>query len=85
MSAKPRPAVPPAAAPKPPRAPSAPTKLKVVCRSLPPHLPEPLFWQTVSPWVSDDTAGWRSFVKGKLAKASVALSYQSLASLGVES
>jgi len=48
--------------------PSLPIKLKIVVRRLPPNLPEQLFWKSVEPWVSEETAGWRDFKQGKLAK-----------------
>ncbi|KAG8744764.1 hypothetical protein FRC10_009529 [Ceratobasidium sp. 414] len=41
-------------------------KLKVVIRRLPPNLPEAIFWQSVSQWVTSETVSWKLFVKGKL-------------------
>ncbi|KAG9097521.1 hypothetical protein FS749_006104 [Ceratobasidium sp. UAMH 11750] len=41
-------------------------KLKVVIRRLPPNLPEAIFWQSVSQWVTDETVSWKLYVKGKL-------------------
>lgn len=43
-------------------------KLKVVVRSLPPNLPEQVFWQSVTPWVHDGTTTWKTFCPGKLRK-----------------
>ncbi|KAF9551714.1 hypothetical protein CPC08DRAFT_699055 [Agrocybe pediades] len=48
---------------------SLPTeRLKTVVRRLPPNLPEDIFWQTVQPWVTDDTATWKVYYPGKLRK-----------------
>lgn len=49
-------------------------KLKIVVRRLPPNIPEDIFWTSTEQWVNDETAGWRSFRKGKVAKSSVPLS-----------
>ncbi|KAE8541742.1 hypothetical protein D1P53_001915 [Cryptococcus gattii VGV] len=38
---------------------------KLVIRRLPPTLPEDIFWQSVSTWITDKTCLWKSFVKGK--------------------
>lgn len=46
----------------------APIRLKTVVRRLPPNLPEPVFWQSVQPWVTDETASWKIFYQGKLRK-----------------
>ena len=43
-------------------------RLKVVVRRLPPNLPEDIFWQSVSDWVSDETVSWKSFHAGKVKK-----------------
>ncbi|KAI0267309.1 Smg-4/UPF3 family-domain-containing protein [Gloeopeniophorella convolvens] len=43
-------------------------RLKTVVRRLPPNLPEPIFWQSVQAWVSDDTVLWKEFWPGKLRK-----------------
>lgn len=43
-------------------------RLKIVVRRLPPHLPEAIFWQTVSEWVSEETVFWKSFNAGKVRK-----------------
>ncbi|KAF8489843.1 Smg-4/UPF3 family-domain-containing protein [Gautieria morchelliformis] len=47
---------------------AAPIRLKTVVRRLPPNLPESVFWQSVEPWVTDETASWRTFYQGKLRK-----------------
>ncbi|KAG8886021.1 hypothetical protein FRB98_001497 [Tulasnella sp. 332] len=44
-------------------------RLKVVVRSLPPNLPEAIFWQSVEPWVTEETTLWKSFCPGKFRKA----------------
>lgn len=41
-------------------------RLKAVVRRLPPSLPEEVFWQSVQPWVTDETATWKAFYPGKL-------------------
>lgn len=46
-------------------------KLKIVVRRLPPNIPEDIFWTSTEQWVNDETAGWRSFRRGKVAKSSV--------------
>ncbi|OWZ65478.1 hypothetical protein AYX14_06213 [Cryptococcus neoformans] len=38
---------------------------KLVIRRLPPTLPEDIFWQSVSTWITDKTCLWKSFVNGK--------------------
>jgi hypothetical protein len=43
-------------------------RLKIVVRRLPPNLPEEIFWQSVSEWVSDETVFWKSFHAGKVKK-----------------
>jgi regulator of nonsense transcripts 3 len=43
-------------------------RLKVIVRRLPPNLPEEVFWQSVLPWVTDETASWRVFHPGKTRK-----------------
>lgn len=46
----------------------APEKLKTVIRRLPPNLPEEIFWQSVQPWVTEETASWKQFHQGKMRK-----------------
>lgn len=41
-------------------------RLKTVVRKLPPNLPEDIFWQSVAPWVDDNTCTWKTFHTGKL-------------------
>ncbi|KAF8311294.1 hypothetical protein DL93DRAFT_2169168 [Clavulina sp. PMI_390] len=41
-------------------------KNKVIVRRLPPNLPEPIFWKSVSLWVTSDTVTWKSYHPGKL-------------------
>ena len=53
---------------KKPQGKSQNERLKVVVRKLPPHLPEEIFWQTVSGWVSEETVFWKSFNAGKVRK-----------------
>ncbi|KAI0060013.1 hypothetical protein BV25DRAFT_1004676 [Artomyces pyxidatus] len=43
-------------------------RLKTVVRRLPPNLPEEIFWQSVHPWVTEETVLWKSFYPGKLRK-----------------
>jgi regulator of nonsense transcripts 3 len=43
-------------------------RLKIIVRRLPPHLPEEIFWQAVSEWVSEETVFWKSFHAGKVRK-----------------
>lgn len=43
-------------------------RLKTVVRRLPPNLPEPIFWQSVQTWVTDDTVLWKEFWPGKVKK-----------------
>ena len=50
---------------------AAAEKLKIVVRRLPPNLPEEIFWQSVQTWVTDETAPWRKFLKGRITKKCV--------------
>lgn len=50
---------------------AAQQKLKIVVRRLPANIPEDVFWASTAAWVNDETAGWRTFRKGKLAKSCV--------------
>ncbi|TFK25417.1 hypothetical protein FA15DRAFT_357273 [Coprinopsis marcescibilis] len=43
-------------------------RLKTVVRRLPPNLPEDTFWQTVTPWVTEETASWKVYYAGKFKK-----------------
>jgi regulator of nonsense transcripts 3 len=43
-------------------------RFKTVVRRLPPNLPEPIFWQSVQTWVTDDTVLWKEFWPGKVKK-----------------
>ncbi|KAI0080404.1 hypothetical protein K474DRAFT_1704712 [Panus rudis PR-1116 ss-1] len=43
-------------------------RLKTVVRRLPPNLPEEIFWQSVQPWVTDDTVTWKVYYQGKFRK-----------------
>ena len=43
-------------------------RLKTVVRRLPPNLPEPIFWQSVQTWVTDETVVWKEFYPGKVKK-----------------
>jgi len=43
-------------------------RLKIIVRRLPPNLPEQIFWQSVQPWVTDDTVLWKEFFSGKSRK-----------------
>jgi regulator of nonsense transcripts 3 len=43
-------------------------RLKIVVRRLPPNLPEDIFWQSVVPWVTEETTTWKAFYPGKLRK-----------------
>lgn len=43
-------------------------RLKIAVRRLPPNLPEEIFWQSVSEWVSDKTVSWKTFYPGKVKK-----------------
>jgi regulator of nonsense transcripts 3 len=54
--------------PKPQAAPNGTERLKTVVRRLPPNLPEDIFWQSVQPWVTDDSTSWKVFYAGKLRK-----------------
>lgn len=47
---------------------AATERLKTVVRRLPPNLPEDVFWQSVQPWVTDETITWKVFYPGKLKK-----------------
>ena len=40
-------------------------RFKIIVRRLPPNLPEQIFWQSVQPWVTDDTVLWKEFYPGK--------------------
>lgn len=57
-------------------------RLKTVIRRLPPNLPEDVFWQSVQPWVTDDTILWRAYYPGKLRKRFVILLDQVVRSPG---
>ncbi|EJD05305.1 uncharacterized protein FOMMEDRAFT_165771 [Fomitiporia mediterranea MF3/22] len=48
--------------------PSRVDRLKAVVRRLPPNLPEDVFWQSVQPWVTDESVSWRTFYSGKVRK-----------------
>ncbi|KAG1732134.1 Smg-4/UPF3 family-domain-containing protein [Suillus lakei] len=54
--------------PKPQVPANATERLKTVVRRLPPNLPEGIFWQSVQPWVTDDSVTWKVFHAGKLRK-----------------
>ncbi|KAF5348862.1 hypothetical protein D9756_009757 [Leucocoprinus leucothites] len=43
-------------------------RLKIVVRRLPPNLPEEIFWQSVSDWVTDTTVSWKAYYPGKPKK-----------------
>lgn len=43
-------------------------RLKTVVRRLPPNLPEEIFWQSVQPWVTEDTTVWKTYYTGKIRK-----------------
>ncbi|KAF7965628.1 hypothetical protein HWV62_42619 [Athelia sp. TMB] len=43
-------------------------RLKTVVRRLPPNLPEEVFWQSVQPWVTEETASWKVYHPGKIRK-----------------
>ncbi|KAI0088255.1 Smg-4/UPF3 family-domain-containing protein [Irpex rosettiformis] len=47
---------------------SSSDRLKTVVRRLPPNLPEDVFWQSVLPWVTDETATWKEYYQGKMRK-----------------
>ena len=49
-------------------------RLKTVVRKLPPNLPEDTFWQSVAPWVDDNTCTWKTFHAGKLKGVCVPIS-----------
>jgi len=49
-------------------------RLKTVVRKLPPNLPEDIFWQSVAPWVDDNTCTWKTFHAGKLKGVCVPIS-----------
>ena len=46
-------------------------RLKTVVRRLPPNLPEDVFWQSVQPWVTEESVSWKVFYAGKARKRSV--------------
>jgi regulator of nonsense transcripts 3 len=46
-------------------------RLKIVVRRLPPNLPEEIFWQSVSNWVTDESALWKAYYLGKPKKRCV--------------
>ncbi|KAG2121258.1 Smg-4/UPF3 family-domain-containing protein [Suillus clintonianus] len=54
--------------PKPQAPANATERLKTVVRRLPPNLPEEIFWQSVQPWVTDDSITWKVYHSGKLGK-----------------
>lgn len=43
-------------------------RLKTIVRRLPPNLPEDIFWQSVQPWVTEETTTWKVYYPGKLRK-----------------
>lgn len=49
-------------------------RLKTVVRKLPPNLPEDIFWQSVAPWVDDNTSTWKIYHAGKLKGVCVPIS-----------
>jgi len=53
---------------KKPQGKSQNERLKIVVRRLPPNIPEDIFWQSVSEWVSDETVSWKSFHAGKVKR-----------------
>lgn len=44
------------------------TRLKSVVRRLPPNLPEDVFWGSVAPWVTRESAAWKVYYPGKPKK-----------------
>lgn len=48
-------------------------RLKTVVRRLPPNLPEEIFWQSVAPWVTDETTSWRVYYPGKFKTKCVSI------------
>ncbi|KAG1740497.1 Smg-4/UPF3 family-domain-containing protein [Suillus paluster] len=54
--------------PRPQAPANATERLKTVVRRLPPNLPEEIFWQSVQPWVTDDSVTWKVYHSGKLRK-----------------
>jgi hypothetical protein len=50
---------------------SSSERLKTVVRRLPPNLPEDIFWQSVQPWVTEDTVSWKEYYQGKFKKRRV--------------
>jgi regulator of nonsense transcripts 3 len=46
-------------------------RYKVVVRRLPRNLPEAAFWQSVAPWVKENTFTWKTFYPGKTRKGCV--------------
>lgn len=49
-------------------------RLKTIVRRLPPNLPEDVFWQSVQPWVTEETVTWKVYYQGKFRKRFVYLS-----------
>ncbi|KAJ3477471.1 hypothetical protein NLI96_g10441 [Meripilus lineatus] len=43
-------------------------RLKTIVRRLPPNLPEDVFWQSVQPWVTEETVTWKVYYQGKFRK-----------------
>lgn len=43
-------------------------RFKTVVRRLPPTLPEDVFWQSVQPWVTEETVSWKVYHPGKVRK-----------------
>jgi hypothetical protein len=43
-------------------------RLKTVVRRLPANLPEPIFWQSVQTWVTDDSVIFKEYWPGKVKK-----------------
>ena len=48
-------------------------RLKTIVRRLPPNLPEEIFWQSVSKWVTEETATWKAYYPGKFKTRCVSL------------
>lgn len=48
-------------------------RLKTVVRRLPPNLPEEIFWQSVSKWVTEETVTWKAYYPGKFKTRYVSL------------
>lgn len=67
-------------APKQANKPQSSQRLKIVVRRLPPDLPEAIFWKSVAPWVTRETAAegegldtaevalWTHYRPGKIRK-----------------